>query len=287
MRVESRCEGVLVRLRSISGDRLRGKPCGDERLVDAVARQRIDEPRRVADEQRSAARRARTAQPHRESVAPNVGERGRIKAVRARQPVEVGAESRALGRPASDTEVGVVSLREHPAVPSGHDAELHPGGVSIRLGIERPPRDVPLERDAADDPMAEPDRAGDDAVRSVGSDEVVGAHGRAVDPCVDAFVVGHEILDAYAVPKVRSQCGSLFGEVEVEPAALGHPDERSSASTPKRMAIARAQHEPVDDVLDDRLDVAGDVPQCAAREPAPAGLVARKSRSVDEEDACS
>ncbi len=53
------------------------------------------------------------------------------------------------------------------------------------------------------------------------------------------------------------------------------------------MAIARAQHEPVDDVLDDRLDVAGDVPQGAAREPAAARLVAREPRSVDEEDARS
>ena len=116
---------------------------------------------------------------------------------------------------------------------------------------------------------------------------VVAANAGAVDPCVDAFVVGHEILDAYPVPKVRSQCGGLFGEVEVEPAALGHPDERSAASTPKRMAIARAQHEPIDEVLDNWLDVAGDVPQGTAREPAAARLVAREPRSVDEEDARS
>src|SRR5713226_4826262 len=50
------------------GDRLRGEPGGDERLVHAVAGQRIDQPGCVADEEPPAARSNRSGAPQRQAM---------------------------------------------------------------------------------------------------------------------------------------------------------------------------------------------------------------------------
>ncbi len=127
-------------------DRVGCEPRGDERLVHAVSRQRIDEARRVTDEENAAPRRRR-----RRARASGAGGRERrrardgIDAVSAREPVEMGAQVRTLGHPPADAEVRVIALREHPAVPAGHDPELDPGRpVVARCGrarsTERSPR---------------------------------------------------------------------------------------------------------------------------------------------------
>ena len=57
MSIERCCERVLVLLRTPGDDGVGGEPCGDERLVHAVSRKRIDEPGRVPDEEHSASSR--------------------------------------------------------------------------------------------------------------------------------------------------------------------------------------------------------------------------------------
>ena len=49
-----------------------GEPRGDERLVHAVSRQRIDEPGRVSDEEHSAAGRGRAELAHRQPMPAHV-----------------------------------------------------------------------------------------------------------------------------------------------------------------------------------------------------------------------
>ena len=130
----------------------------DERLVDPVARERIDEAGRVADEQRAAARRRRAELAHRQPVAAHVGHERRVDAVRAGQPREVVAQPRPLLHPAADAEVRVVALREDPAVAAGHDAELDPGRALVAPRSSAPqgtfpssatPRTIPSPRPAA------------------------------------------------------------------------------------------------------------------------------------------
>ena len=57
MSIERAGERGLVLLRVSGHDRVGGEPRGDERLVHAVSGKRIDEPRRVSDEEHSASSR--------------------------------------------------------------------------------------------------------------------------------------------------------------------------------------------------------------------------------------
>ena len=172
MTVERPRERGLVLLGTPVEDRLRRELCRDECLVHTVARQRIDEPRRVPDEEHATRRRARPEPTHRQPMAANVREIGRLEPVCTGKAPEVVPEGRALFSPTTDANVRVVSFREDPAVTAGYDAELDPGRPLERLRVEPSPGRVPFERDPADDLVADPDGLRDDAVRPVGSDEV-------------------------------------------------------------------------------------------------------------------
>ena len=157
----------------VSGeDRVRGEPRRDERLVHPVAGERVDEPGGVADEQHTTGPGRRPEATHREPVATHLGQRIRVDAVLVREPGEVPAQSRPLAPPPADAEVRVVALREDPPVSAGHHRELDHRG-SREVAVERLERDVPLERDAPDDPVAEAERPGDDPVRAVRADDDV------------------------------------------------------------------------------------------------------------------
>jgi hypothetical protein len=110
-------------------------------------------------------------------------------------------------------------------------------------------------------------------------------HTRAADDRRDALVADGKILDADTVPEVRSDCGRLLREVEVEPSALRHPNQGCLAPTHHATAVPGPENEAVDDVLDDRLDIAWRVPKSTAREPAAAWLVAREVGLVGQEHA--
>ncbi len=207
MTVERRRERGLVRLGVPARMRLGGESRGDERLVHSVAGERIDETGGVADE-----RERGRAPPVRRARASEAGARERSAARaarhRARAPAGRGGRGDAAPpHPPADAEVRVVALREHPAVPARHDAELDPGGARTALRGASSQRDVPLERDAANDPAAEPGAPRDDAVRAVGADEECSTHR---DPPIRATrrVVELDARDLAVVPEVCARAAA-------------------------------------------------------------------------------
>jgi hypothetical protein len=285
MPVERFRERRLVLLRAAREDRLCREPRGHERLVDPVARERIDEAGRVPDEENAATGRGSARLPHGKPVAANGLERRRVRAVLPHEAVEPGSEARPLAHPAPDAEVGVVPLREHPAVPAGHDAELDPRGCLVPAASEGVPGDVPLERDAAHDAVSEPGGASDDAVRAVGADEEVRSHRVVADLRRDTVLAELERSGGDAVAEGRPGEHGLLREVHVETPPLRHQDERLGAPLGNLRSVCDPYDHAADDVLDDGLDVARRVPERSAREPSPAGLVAGKAGPVREEHA--
>ena len=106
---EARCSGAsspvdrrLVRLerRRAAGeqveDRGGGEPRRDEALVHPVARDGVDQPGRVADEERPLARDPRAGPAQRQPVAAQLLELVRVEPVRLADAAEVLAELRAL-----------------------------------------------------------------------------------------------------------------------------------------------------------------------------------------------
>ena len=91
------------------------------------------------------------------------------------------------------------------------------------------PAHVPLERDPAHDPAAEPGRPRDDAVRPVGPDEEAARTDDSADARGDAGVTELELVDVDAVAEVCPGGRCLLREMEVEPAPLRHLDERLRA----------------------------------------------------------
>ena len=151
--------------------------------------------------------------------------------MRAREPVEVLAQAAA---PRSSTR----RRRGSRGRPSGTPSRSRRARRRARprrcssygARVERAPRDVPLERDAADDAVAEPGRLRDDAVRAVGADEERGtdaARRRRVPSPRRRRARCRSTGDAVA--EVGSGGGRLLGEMEVEPPPLRHRDERLGA----------------------------------------------------------
>ena len=170
-------ELALVARRLAVEDRCGGKACGDERLVDPVARERVDEPGGVADEEDGAARGIRRAA-DRQPPTVQVGQLRVVDAVLGAEPTQVRAQPRAFRRPAADAVVRVPCLREDPAVAARDDPELDRGAPGLAVG-QRP---VPLERDPVEDAAAEARVARDPPVDAVGADEHAAVHGRRRRP---------------------------------------------------------------------------------------------------------
>ena len=94
-RPSSACELCLVARAALREDRGGGEPGGDERLVDPVAGERVDEPGRVADEEDRPARRARRPA-DRQPAALHVRQLRVVDAVLGAQPPQVLAQPRPL-----------------------------------------------------------------------------------------------------------------------------------------------------------------------------------------------
>ena len=139
-------------------DRGGREPRGDEALVHAVAGDRVDQPGRVADEQRALAGDPRARPPQRQPVAAQLSSALGLEPVRLAGPAQVLAQLRPLALPAADADVRVVALREDPGVAAGDVGQLEHEPARVALARERRVRDVPLVGDAVDDPVAEPDR---------------------------------------------------------------------------------------------------------------------------------
>src|SRR5581483_3333173 len=147
-------------------------------LVQPVPGDGIDEPGGVADEQGALARDERAAPAERQRVAARALDRLVRDAAGRTDAAEVGLQPRPLARPRADADVDVVGLREHPAVAAGDRAELEERAAA-EAGAESAVGDVALIGDAAQDPVAEPERAGGGAVRAVGADDRVHRERRA------------------------------------------------------------------------------------------------------------
>ena len=181
----------------------------------------------------------------------------------------------------------MVALREHPAVAAGHDAELDPGRLR-RTGCARArstatfpssatPRTIPSPSpaDRATTPLAPsaPTRK-----RAPTTCEPT----RAVTPASPSSTS----LDGDSVAELCAGSRRLLREMEVEPPALRHLDERLRA-LPRSLA---AVPDPNDHACRRRVrrpasTAHGRCLKRASGEPSAARLVARESRLVDEENA--
>src|SRR5439155_6931965 len=137
----------------------------------AVAGHRVDQPGRVADEQRALARDPRPRTAHRQPMAAQLPEVGGLQAVRGAEAREVLAQTWPLALPAADADIRVVALREDPAVPTGDAAELEQRPSGIVLAPQPRVRDVALVGDSVDQPFPETQCAARRAVRPVDADD--------------------------------------------------------------------------------------------------------------------
>ena len=268
-------------------DRFGGEPGRDEGLVDAVPREWVDEPGCVTNEHGPTVRGGRAEPSHGQPVPAHVAQLSRVDPVCTGEPVEMSAKPRAFRHPAPHADVPMVAFREHPPVTARDNPELDPRSPAVGARIEVLPGRVPLERDAANDPVAEAGRLGDDPVRAVRADHIRGRDLRTSYERCRSLTVERKPVDTRSVPEVGSGGRRLFGEMGVEKAPLGHQDERRIASSGEPPSVPEAQHHPVYDVLDHRRYVAGGMPERAASEPAPARLVAREPGAIREQDAGS
>src|SRR5437763_6017894 len=111
----------------------RGEPGADERLVHPVARERVDESGRVADEQRPTLRRRSARTPKRQPVPAQALDLRLVDRVLSAELAQVLAQARPLALPAADADVDVVALREDPAVAAGDRAQLERGEPAVAM----------------------------------------------------------------------------------------------------------------------------------------------------------
>ena len=259
------------------GDRAAREPRGDEALVHTVARDRVDETCRVAHEQRAIRHDPRRRPAQRQPVAPNVGELVRGETVRLTDAPEVLAETWSLLLPRADSDVDVVTLREHPPVTAGDVGELDHRAPRIALAFNSAIRDISFESDTADDVVAELERTRADAVGAVCADH----HARLDRLPADPGLVPQ--IDANAL--AHGDAG-LAGRVEqegVEPPSLCHPDHRGLRVPLDGGAVAEPQLDEIDLLLDDRRRVDRALQEGARGQSPTTWLVSGEGRTVGEQ----
>ncbi len=188
------------------------------------------------------------------------------------------AQPRPFLLPRPDADVDVVALREDPPVAAGDVGQLDDCAPAVPVAAKARVRDVSLQRDAVDDPAAEPERARCRSVRAVGSDDDVHLDGRAVDPDPPAE------LDAGALAHLDPPLPGCVEQERVEAAPLRHVDDGRTRRALDPVAVPEAQLDQVDLLLDHRARVDGAAAEGARREAAAARLVAREGRLVGEQD---
>ena len=135
--------------------------------------------------------------------------------------------------------------------------------------------------------MPQARRSRHDAVGAVRADEEGRTDARVSDACPHFRLVDLDLGDGGAIAEVGARRRSLLGEMEVEASPLRHVDEPCIAPASDLPSVPRTDDDPVDDVLDDRIDRAGNVPQRASGQPSAAGLVAREPCLVHQQHACT
>ena len=205
---------------------------------------------------------------------------------RSQTLAQVIAQVRALRVPAADADVGVVALREDPAVAAGDVAHLEQRDVLLDARADGVVGDVGLERRGEDAVLAELERAPADAVGAVGRDEHLGARARAVVERDGRAPVARPARPrARFVPSRNVRAGErrLLGEEGVEALALRHQHDRRESAVLERAEIGVAEGDRRDLPLDHRPDRERQQARAAQRDAAAAGLVAGEARAVDEQ----
>ena len=244
------------------GDELRR----EERLVHAVAGERVDEAGRVADHG-GVPTHEQAAAPHRQPVAARFGRALGIDPVRLAHTQQVGAQPRAFARPPAHADVDVVALGEDPAVAAGNgrDLERHRARVPLVAG------EVRLEGDPVHDVAGESELLRARAVAAVGADDELGVELARVD--------------GDALAHFRARLGGALEQEVVEPFALRHVRERRLRATGEVRAEVEPALDAVDHLLDDGLDRERQEARSAQRDAAAARLVAREARLVEQKHA--
>src|SRR6266540_4721924 len=213
-------------------------------------------------------------------MAADVGQLLHVDAVLLAEATQVAAQLRSLEVPTADTEVDVVALREHPAVPARNDGELEHHPAPVAAARDGSVAKVPLERDTVDDVTRQAECAGGDAVRAVGTDEGSGHDGRAGDANLRVALD----VDARPVPELRSSLDGALDQEGIEPPALRHHRDGPIPAL-EGPPVLQATLDARDDILDDGLHGEGQLAQGAVRETAAARLVAREPGLVDQQHA--
>ena len=222
----------------------------------------------------------------RKAVAADVLEARLRDPVLTAEPREMLPQPRAFALPAADSDVDVVALGEHPAVAAGDVRKLEEEPAAVLVLLHDSVRDVAFQGNTVGSAAVEADRPGRGAVDSVCakqplcSDFVDRSRSRAHRRRAAARSSTRD-----AVAELCSRVGGLLGEERVEPAPLGHEDERLFGACARselwKSSPSRTLARPV---LDHGLDRERQLPHGAHREPAAARLVAGESRLVREED---
>ncbi len=194
------------------------------------------------------------------------------------------AEPRPLAFPAAHADVDVVALRKRPGIAARNGAEVEQGSAAEAILVV-PVRDVSLERDAVPSAVEKPERANGEPVDPVGSDHHLRARGGSVEANGGGAVLELERGRAHAVAELGARLDRLLGQMRVEPAALGHQHERPVAAALEAPAVAETEVDPLDHVLDHRVDRNRQLAHRAVGQPAAAGLVAWKALAVEQQHA--
>ena len=214
----------------------------------------------------------------------DVGERLDRNAVRLADAAQVVAQPRPLVLPAADADVHVLGLREDPAVAAGDVGELDDGTVCVRARGTASNERCLLRRRRGRSHRRGRGR-GRGAVGTVGRHHEVGVHGGSVD--ARRAVERH----AGAVANLDAGCARGVEEEGVQPPPLRHQDHRPARAPLDRGAVAEAQLDHVDLVLDDGVTSTGHCRTARVVRPPPHGLsrgkVARSASRTEAPDRAS
>ena len=259
---DARCSGAsATSTASAYGSSVDARPASRSRIASAASRDETKHSYMPSPETgsispaaspTSSARSPRSASPAAAAAAGGrAGPRARRVDRRAqRRRAQVLADPRPLVLPRADADVHVVALREHPAVAARDVRELD----------DRAPR-VPLARDGRRRRSPRTRRRGGSRRRARARFAVVpfAPSAPTIDVGVDRLAVERascrRCVDACALAHLHPAPACRVEEERVEPPPLRHPHHRPARAAHDRVAVAEAELDDVDLLLDDRRRV--------------------------------
>lgn len=261
----------------------RGGRAAPDRGVNAFASERIEEARRIADQQNVPRHHRRTRSSHRQMVPPQAMQARRVDAAPFRQTRQPRAQ---IGRriyPPADADVEVIAAGKDPAVATW-------GAADVEGNNSRPARRQPiwhgyrgLKRQAhpAGHGQARQPRSG--PPHAIGDDERPSLHRAPVRMHHDT---GRKTLDPAhhrALPHFCAGRRGSFNEKGIEAAALRHIDQRLRRVPHERAVTAQAEANAEGNAFEDRGEVKGQQPGRTDVHAPATGLVPGKRRAVQQQ----